>query len=157
MIRSLFSRPKQAAIRGVNLYFSSSSVIVAATHQNADGIHDEQPTPVLLHGRPTAEQLGAAFRKAFDDFSVQDKSLREAKRSDWPAFQVSGVRSMKEFEKLFRPMRCYGLNTSNAVVRASVAHPTHDGIELSVSFNPLLGPDVIGGKLLQLADVAAAN
>ena len=157
MIRSLFSRPEQPAIPGVHLYFSDDSVIVAAIHQNPDGIYYEQEMPLVISGQPTPEKLGAAFQRGLESFSVQGKDLKDEKRSDWPAFRVSGARSVKEFERSFRPMHCYALNPSNAVVRASIQHPTQEGIELSISFNPLLAPEAIGEKLLQLAHAAIAT
>lgn len=156
MLRALFSRAKQSPVRGVQLYFSARSVIVAPLHQNLDGIYFEQALPLVLDGLPAPERLGAAFQEGFGRFSVEDRNLRNAKRSDWPAFRASGARSVAEFEKTFRPMQCFGLNASNAVVRASTPHPAHDGIELSVSFNPLLAPEAVGEKLLQLARVAHA-
>ena len=40
-----------------------------------------------------------------------------------PAYQASGLRSMKEFEHAFRPLQCFGLNASNILVRAVMQHP----------------------------------
>lgn len=156
MIRSLFSPPQPALIRGVHLYLSDASIIVAALHQTPEGIYFEQPTPLMVAGLHKPELLGAAFQKAFEAFSIQERDLRGAKREDWPAFRASGLRSVKEFERTFRPMQCFGLNASNAVVRAAMQHPAHEGIELSVAFNPLLPAAVVGEKLLELARVAQA-
>jgi len=139
------------------LYFSADSVIVAAMHQNLAGIYYEQPAPFAIQGTPTPEQLGHAFREAFDRFSIKDANLQEFKRSEWPAFKASGLRSLKEFERLYRPVGIYGVNASNALVRASVAHPVQSKIELSVSFNPLLAHEQIGESLLQLLEVANAT
>lgn len=156
MLRSLFSGPARYAIRGVHLYFSKDSVIVAATHQNRDGVYYEQPVPLVLPGHPVPAQLGAAFQGAFQSFSVQDKDLGTVKRSEAPAYRASGARSLRDFEGRFRPMQCYGLHASNAVVRASMAHPVEEDIELSISFNPQLAPEEIGDKLLRLARAANA-
>lgn len=156
MIRSLFSRAEKPAIRGVHLYFSPERVIVAPLHQNLAGLYHEQATPLVLEGTPRPQEIGAAFQRAFEDFSIRDEDLRNARRSDWPAYQVSGVRSLKAFESAFKPMQCHGLNPSNAVVRASMQHPQHEGIDLSISFNPLLDAHAVGEKLLQLARAAGA-
>jgi hypothetical protein len=156
MIRSLFSRPSQAPVRGVHLYLSADHFIVAALHQNSDGIYFEQPGSLLTTGQPTPAELGAAFQRALGSFSLQDKDLRDAKRGDWPAFRASGLRSVKEFESAFRPMQCYSLDASNAVVRAVMQHPAYEGVELSVSLNPRLLPEAVGEKLLQLARAANA-
>ena len=156
MIRSLFTRPEEPRIRGVHLYFSAETVIVAALHQNPDGIYFEQPTPTVIPARATREELGTAFRRAFEGFSVQNRDLRNAKAADWPAFRASGARSAKEFRNAFMAVQCYGLHSSNAVVRAATRHPAHEDIELSVSFNPRLEPEAVGGKLLQLVRAASA-
>lgn len=37
-----------------------------------------------------------------------------------------------------------------------MAHPTENGIELSLSFNPLLPAQTVGEQLLKLASVAGA-
>lgn len=156
MLRSLFGAPQPSVPRGVHVYLGPDAAIVAATHQNLAGIYYEQADPQVLRTPIDPAQLGAAFRQAFDRFSVQDKNLRDARRSDWPAYQASGLRSLKDFERTYQTVLCYALNPSNAVVRASIAHPAHEGIELSCSFNPLLAPEVIGAQLLQLAKAAAA-
>jgi hypothetical protein len=156
MIRSLFSPRTPAPIRGVQLYLSDASVIVAPLHQSPEGIYFEQPAPLVIGGPPQPEPLGAAFQKAFAAFSIQERDLEGARRGDWPAFQASGLRSVKEFQNSFRPMQCFGLNASNALVRAVMQHPAHEDIELSVSMNPLLPASVIGEKFLELARVAKA-
>lgn len=156
MVRSLFARPEEPSIRGVHLYFSAETVIVAALHQNLDGIYFEQPTPTVLPAQATSKELGLAFRRAFEGFSVRSRDLRDAKAADWPAFRASGARSVKEFRSAFMPVQCLGLHPSNAVVRATTRHPTHEDIELSVSFNPRLEPEAVGEKLLQLVRAAGA-
>ncbi|HEU4852892.1 MAG TPA: hypothetical protein VFT37_12135 [Telluria sp.] len=140
----------------MHFYVSAKGVIAAAVHQNLAGIYYEQAAPITLEGMPTAMQLGDAFRTAFDRFSIRDTDLRNVKKSDWPAFEASGLRSIKEFERAYRLIGCYGLNGSNAVVRAAIAHPVESGVELSVCFNPLLPPAAIGEQLMRLAEVANA-
>lgn len=126
-------------------------------HQNFAGIYYEQSEPVLIQGKPSAEELGSTFRNAFDEFSIKDVNLRETKRSDWPSFKASYLRTPKEFERSFRLIHCVSGDASNAVVRASITHPTHPDIELSTSFNPLSTPKDIGASLLLLVEVADAN
>lgn len=156
-LRSVFSRARPDPIRGVHLYFSAGSVIVAAVHQNLAGIYHEQAGPVVLQGAPSAAQLGEAFQAAFQKFSMRDTGLRETRRSEWPAYRASGARSMKEFERLFRPMTCYSVNSSNVTVRASVAHASCPGIELATSFNPLDPAEAVGESLIRLVKAADAT
>ncbi|MET3117060.1 hypothetical protein AAKU64_001273 [Undibacterium sp. GrIS 1.8] len=42
------------------------------------------------------------------------------------------------------------LNSSNSIVRAAIAHPAGNGIELALSFNPSLPPEAVGKQLLKL-------
>ena len=156
MFQSLLSRSKNSAIRRGKLYVGAQCTIVAVMHQNLAGIYYEQSAPRVTQGQPEAESTGRAFREAFDRFSSKDANLAEFKRSDWPVFKASGLRAVKEFERLFRVVNCVGINASNSMVRASVAHPMHPGIEMSVSFNPLLVHEVIGTGLMQLIKVANA-
>nr|WP_314857654.1 hypothetical protein [uncultured Undibacterium sp.] len=132
-------------------------MIIAAMHQNFAGIYYEQLTPFVIQGKPTAEQLGSAFRDAFNGFSIKDANLSGFNRSDWPAFKASDLHTVKEFERRFKSISCVSCNSSNAVVRASVAHPTHPSIEMSVSFNPLAAPETIGVSLLHLFEAANAT
>ena len=146
------------AASAVHLYFSEAAVIVAATHRNLDGIYFEQAdATVRVAGLASAQELGRAFQAAFQSFSVTDVDLRDAKRTDWPAFKASGARSVKQFEGEFRTVCCYSLNSSNAIVRASTPHARSSEIELSTSFNPLLSAEVVGAQLLRLLAAAKAT
>lgn len=156
MLRSLFSRARPDPIRCVFLYFSADRVIVAAAYQSAAGICHEQPEPALIQGPPSAARLGDAFQTAFRKFSMKDTNLQGMRKSDWPAYRASGSRSLKEFERTFRPMTCHGLNASNATVQASVAYPPCPELELSIAFNPLLPSEVVGERLLRLLQAAEA-
>jgi hypothetical protein len=156
VLRALFGQTRSAA-RAVHIYVSEPSVIVAAMHMNLAGIYYEQPEPIVVEGMPSAGQLGTAFREAFDRFSVKDADLRDSKRSEWPSFRASRLRSVKEFESQYRPMRCYGVNSSNALVRATIEHPSRPEIELATSFNPCLPSETLGESLLRLLEAANAT
>ena len=157
MLRSLFPSRERPVERVVQIYFSGARFIVAAMHQNNAGICYEQPDPVVVEVRQPAD-LGAAFRAAFDAFSRKDRDLSTMRKSDWPAFAASGLRSMKAFEREYTAIQCHGLNPSNAVVRACRVYPADPEMELSIGFNPMLDAEVVGGKLLRLAraDVTGA-
>ncbi|TXI94620.1 MAG: hypothetical protein E6Q34_04430 [Burkholderiaceae bacterium] len=59
MLLTLLSRSKKPEIRCVNVYASSQCFIIAAMHQNFAGIYYEQLEPVLIQGKPSAEELGS--------------------------------------------------------------------------------------------------
>jgi hypothetical protein len=147
----------KSAVRAVNLYFSDSAVIVAATHQNKDGIYFEQAGAKLLEGLKSDQELGEAFQQAFEAFTVVAADLRGFKKSDWPAFQASKIRNVKQFESVFRTVVCRGLNSANVVVQASTPHAHAPEIELCISFNPSLPAEAVGEKLRRLVEIANAT
>ena len=156
LLDAILRRPPRAA-RCVHIYASIDNTIVAAMHRNFAGIYYEQIDPVVLAGSPDPVALGAAFKQAFDRFSVKDANLREHKRSDWPAYRASGLRTIKEFERRYRAVACQGLNDSNAVVHASMARPDAADCTTTISFNPQLPPEDIGANLHRLLDLVAAD
>jgi hypothetical protein len=156
MLRSFFGPREKPVERVVQIYFSGTRFIVAAMHRNNAGIHYEQADPVVIDVRQSAD-VGVAFRTAFDAFSVRDRDLSAAKKSDWPAYIASGMQSMKAFEREYTSILCEGLNASNSVVRASRVYPRDPEMALSIAFNPLLDADVIGAMLLRLARDPGGN
>ena len=156
MLRSFFGPREKPVERVVQIYFSGTRFIVAAMHRSNAGIHYEQADPVVVEVRQPAD-LGAAFRTAFDAFSLRDRDLSTSKKSDWPAYIASGLSSMKAFEREYTTILCEGLNASNAVVRASRVYPRDPEMALSISFNPLLDAGEIGAMLLRLARVDVAG
>jgi hypothetical protein len=156
LLDSFLRRPPRVP-RCVHVYVSADKAIVAAMHRNLAGIYYEQAAPVVLVGPSDAATLGAAFKRAFDGFSVKDANLRQHKRSDWPAYKASGLRTLKDFEARFRHVSCSGLDDANMIVQASTAHPGDKSISLNISFNPALPPSRIGEHLMQLLAMTDAR
>jgi hypothetical protein len=148
------AKRKSAAVKAVRIYvrLDRQRFIVAPMHITPSGIYYEQASPQLFERSPAAQEIGAAFRNAFAAFSERDQDLRGMKTADWPAYRVSKVRSGKAFEASYCPIFCIGLNEVNILVRASADHPTSQGVQLSVTFNPALAAEDIGDKLLRLLD-----
>jgi len=156
-IKKLINKSQPEQLHGVRLYFSEDGVIVAALFANLSGIYFEQPNAQFIPREVDAVKLGEAFKEAFENFAINDVNLRDQKKRDWPAFQASGLKTLKEFELSHRVASCFSLNSSNSIVRASVVHPKHADIEISVSFNPLLPAAKIGEDLILLSQLAQAS
>ena len=118
LLDAILRRPARVP-RLVHVYASSDDTIVAAMHRNFAGIYYEQADPIVLAGPADAEALGSAFKRAFDRFRVKDVNLREHKRSDWPAYRASGLRTIKEFESRYRFVSCSSADATNRLVHAS--------------------------------------
>ena len=155
MIHRLF-RNQKLVPAAAHLYVSNErdKLIVASVHQNSDGIYFEQSGARLFDYWPNDEQLGQAFKDAFEAFAPKDADLRNHKKTDWPAYKASRLRSARAFESEYQLVSCYSLNESNAIVRASMVHPAVPEVELSTSFNPKLPASRIGTLLAKLFETA---
>ena len=148
-----------SGVRSVSIHVSRKldRVIVAPTCRNKAGVYCEQDAVEVIAAWPAPDEFGAAFQRAFERFSTDDKGIREHKRSDWPSYKASGLRTISRFEQEFVYINCTGLNPSNAIVRASARHPINPNVELSVLFNPRSDESTIGKLLTELAHLAVAT
>ena len=144
---------------GVNVYIAKdgSGAVVAPLAVNGDGVYLEQPGQAKRLDLAEAIALGEAFAVAWGAFREDAPGAAGMTRSAWPAFEVSGAKSVKAFEAEYMRIACAACNASGAVVRASAPHPGDDGIELSIAFNPRLPADEIGTQLLRLFAVARGD
>jgi hypothetical protein len=153
--------PMRASRRlpGVNVYIAKDGTraVLAPLAVNADGIYLEQPGQARRIDAPTATALGEAFLMAWDAFREDATADAQRPRSEWPAFEASGARSVMAFDAGFLPIACFALNPSGAVVRASAPHPIEDGIELSIALNPRSPATEVGTRLLRLSAVARGD
>lgn len=152
------SRPPRHS-PGVHVYIAKdgSGGVVAPLAVNGDGVYVEQPGQAKRLALPQAIALGEAFAVAWGAFREDAPSAAFVARSAWPAFEVSGAKSIKTFEADYLCIACFACNVSTAVVRASVPHATEDGIELSIAFNPQSPAAYVGVQLLRLSAVARGD
>ena len=143
-------RRRRRAPRCVNVYLSVENAIVAPMHRNIAGVYFEQDVAVVVTDLHDASALGREFRKAFDRFSIRDKNLRNHRRSDWPAWQASGLRTIKEFERRYRVVRCHGVDDDNLRVRACVELPVKEDGGHTIEFAVDEPPAIIGARLHEL-------
>lgn len=134
-------------IPSVAVYVGTVAVIVAPRHATPDGIYYEQESPVVI-SPISAVRVGAAVKKAFDAFSVRAKDLRDAKRSDWPAFHASGCQSMRQFAAEFESVSVEYLNPSGMFARAEIGLRGDDDFAVSTTFNPQLPDESVGRSVL---------
>jgi hypothetical protein len=137
-------------IPSLTVYIGKGRAIVAARHATTDGILYEQENVSLLATGYSASDLGAAVKKAFTEFSVRAKDLRNAKKSDWAAFKASDCDSMKKFEAEFSRIDVAYLNPSGAVARAELRFPSDKDFGVFASFNPRLPDEEIGKSIVGL-------
>jgi hypothetical protein len=89
--------------------------IVVSVHRNgAGGVLVEDGEPRVLTISEDRAELGAALQEALKASTVRPaKNLRDLKRSEWPAYQSSGRKSVKAFEADFIRLDVSGANEAN--------------------------------------------
>jgi len=139
------------------LFFGREShvALVAPMHVNQDGIGYEQETVRVLAAGYSPTDLGEALKQALSTFSERPRDLRLQKRSEWPAFQASGLSSIARFKREFLPVVVEYLNESGGVARAEASLSDEDDIRVCCSFNPRLPGEDIGARLAALLRVHA--
>ena len=59
------------------------------------------------------ETLGIEVQNAVALFKIKHADHREAKKSDWPAYKTSKLKSIKEFERLYKRLTISAVNETN--------------------------------------------
>jgi hypothetical protein len=105
---------------------------------------------VYNHGGPTAEKPGGATIVKFSDRAKLHEAVRAAldaceyeenfnysdqKRSDWPAYQVSGYKTIKRFEAEFIRLLVNGVNDTNLFYDLTTPEFGDLGLHLTVTVN----------------------
>jgi hypothetical protein len=87
-------------LRRANIYLGATvkEAVVAALHHNSAGILFEQDGPAVIADWRQAPGLGVALRLALECFSLQERNLRDVKKTEWPSYRASSSRSVREFE-----------------------------------------------------------
>lgn len=109
----------EAFVRGCNVYISrkSGKVLVASLFNNA-GLWAESPTPVM-ESLGEAEVLGAQVKEQLAACVFQPEfNYRDRKKSEWPAYVASGLRTTTAFEKEFTKYIVHGANEANIILVA---------------------------------------
>lgn len=115
----LFGRTKAASafVRGCQVYVSEQhQVALVAPMVNHAGLFAERPGAVLETSIREAAELGQATRVALEGCLWQPElNGRGRKLTDWPAFQQSGCRSVREFQSAYDAIHVGGANEANLI------------------------------------------
>jgi hypothetical protein len=105
---------------------------------------------VYNHGGMTAEKPGGTTTAKFSDAAVLHETVRASleaceyeenfnysgmKRSDWPAYQASGYKTIRRFEADFIPLHVKGLNEKNFFYDVTTPAFGDLGLHLTVRVN----------------------
>jgi hypothetical protein len=139
-------RPKapKPCIRAVNVYLpleGADALVVLVDEQ--DGAWVERPGGGVRLSAPDLQQLGAAVKGAFVQSQRREGPIQGIKRSEWPAYQASGVKTLKAFERDWVAHTLHGANTANIIMEVR-SPPFANEVSLTSSINPLLEDETVG-------------
>src|SRR5207245_2738002 len=121
-----------------------------ALHHNSAGISFEQDDPAVITDWRQATGLGPALRFALERFSLQDRNLRDFKKTEWPSYRASRARSVHEFEATYFCIYVQALNEAELFYDACAHPPGEEDVALHVTLNRY-GPDEeIDRKIVRL-------
>jgi hypothetical protein len=139
----------------IYLPLEKGSAIVAPVYCNMCSLNYEQENPIVVAEWRDPIALASAFRKAIERFARLDRNLRDYKSTDWPTYQASGCRSVRQFESSFQAIYIKAVNEAELYYKARTKPDGEEEIELRVLLNRH-GLDVeIGRKVLRLFDVCS--
>jgi hypothetical protein len=143
-------------LREVHIYLphEQDPAIVAPMYGNMDSLNYEQEEAITVAEWGDPRVLAAAFRVGIERFSRKDRKLEDFKRNDWPAFRVSGCRSIQQFENAYHPIFAKALNKDEFYYEARTKPEGELEIELRVLVNRYASDEEIGRKILRLFHVA---
>jgi hypothetical protein len=107
-------------LRSASLYLSDEKAIVAACYYNAAGIRYEQEDPIVVDCWKEDDSITEALRTALDRFSFRERNLRNHKKSDWPAYNASALRTISDFEETYFVVSVFASNEYAVLYDASV-------------------------------------
>ena len=129
-------------LRRAHIYLGATvkEAIVAALHHNSAGILFEQDGPAVIADWRQAPGLGVALRFALERFSLQERNLRDYKKTEWPSYRASNSRSVRKFEATYIRISVQALNEVELFYDAYACPPGEEEISLHVTLNRC-GPD----------------
>jgi hypothetical protein len=151
--RSLRRRPA-SFVRWCNAYVNrKTGDVMVARCFNHDGMSAEIPGGTVRLAAPGTAEVGAAVAAALDACVYEETfNYRHTKRSDWPAFQVSGERTMRAFEEKWVRMQIRGANEENETWELIGPEIGSHGLRLVAVAVPTMDHPNLGRALTYLAE-----
>jgi hypothetical protein len=124
-------------IRACNVYCrpDADQVIVASVY-NHGGLMAEKPGSASIVKLSDPAALHSAVRAALDACEYEENfNYSDQKKSDWPAYQASGYKTMKKFEAEFIRLYVNGQNEKNFFYSVTTPEFGELGLHLAITVN----------------------
>ena len=129
---------------------SGRGTVLAATAVNDAGIRYEPDYAVLIPPASPPSSLGQAVISVLDRFCRKDRNLRTYKKSEWPSFRASGLKSARAFEQEYSYVAVERNERGLTLTRFEQNHAAADTVYLTAGC-PV---EAIGSGLIQLSERA---
>jgi hypothetical protein len=126
------------------------AAIVAPMYQA--GFYYEQKDVIMVPDWRKASSLSGALRLAMERFSLSECEARIQKKSDWPSYRASGIRSIREFEKTFLSIGVIAVNETELFYDAATQPDGEEEISLHTTLNRYAKDDEFVRPLFRLFD-----
>jgi hypothetical protein len=114
----------------------SDQVIVASVY-NHGGLMAEKPGGASIASFSDTSALNSAICASIDGCQYEENfNYFGQKRSDWPAFQASGYKTIKRFEAEFIRLLIKGVNEKNLFYDVASPEFGEFGLHLTITVNP---------------------
>ena len=142
----LFNIKKRDFPKMVVLYISSelNKILIAPQYVDESWIRYEQEEIEILNYDCLDEELGLSIKHNFNKFSFKKMKNKKRTSKEWHAYQVSKLKSIKEFEKKYFRISINGANEANIIMVFEADMKSKDEINLTSSISSYAENDKIG-------------
>jgi len=136
-ILNIFKKEQKKFPKMVILYVSSelNKILIAPQYVDESWIRFEQEEIEALDFNCTNEQLGESIKRNLDKFAEKNMENNKRTSKDWPAYQASKLRSMKEFERKYFRISIDGANEANIILVFKADMKSKNEINLTSSIS----------------------
>ena len=123
--------------RACNLYCrpDADQAIIVAVY-NHGGLMAEKPGGATIVTFSDSDKLHERVRAALDACEYEENfNYSDHKRSDWPAYQASGYKTIKRFEAEFIRLLVKGVNEKNLFYDVTTPEFGEFGLHLTIAVN----------------------
>ena len=115
-----------------------------------DGIYVEMKDPITSAYNIEDAEIGKLVKQEFAR-SEWGKTEMPSKKSEWPAFQISEMKTISSFEQEYRRIAIMGANDANIIFEITVDLRRPDKIELFAAKSAVADDKEIGSLIKKLA------
>lgn len=130
----------------VVLYVSAelNKILVAPQYVDESWLLFEQEEIEIIDFDGSNELLGEAIKRNFEKFAQKNKEIKKRTLKDWPVYQASKLKSIKEFEQKYYRISIHGANEANIIMTFEADMKLKSEINLTSSISAFAENERLG-------------